>query len=117
MPSNPCRSCSPNQKPSTIQAGIAKNWFGLGDTAVYGEYGEAKDSIFETSAFGNTSKAHLWGLGVNQYIDAADMEVFATYKNYEFSGNGFTGANATLNGNVNGVHDLQIFMVGTKINF
>ena len=25
-----------------VQAGITKNWFGLGNTSFYGEYGEAK---------------------------------------------------------------------------
>ena len=28
-----------------IQAGITKNWFGLGNTSFYGEYGEAQDFI------------------------------------------------------------------------
>ena len=26
-----------------IQGGITKNWFGLGNTAIYGEYAKAKD--------------------------------------------------------------------------
>ena len=37
---------APTKKDATqwlIQAGIAKNWFGIGNTALYGEYGVATD--------------------------------------------------------------------------
>ena len=59
-----------------------------------------------------------WGVGVVQYVDAAAMELFATYKNYSFNGDGFLNAgNASLNQSAGGVNDFQLFMVGTKINF
>jgi hypothetical protein len=61
-----------------------------------------------------SSEATHWGIGINQYVDAAAMELFATYKNFSLDANGFTGNNLALNNNV---HDLQLFIVGTRINF
>ena len=43
------------------------------------------------------------------------MEIFATYKNFSLDATGFT--QPTLNTGAGGVHDLSIFMVGTRINF
>ena len=58
-----------------------------------------------------------YGVGLVQYIDAAAMELFASYKVFELDTNGFTGVNAILNTNNFGTHDFSMFMVGTKINF
>jgi hypothetical protein len=43
-----------------IQAGVSKNWFGIGNTAIYGEYGEATDWGAESAGrnfAGSTSTA------------------------------------------------------------
>ena len=118
-----------------IAAGISQNFFGIGKTVVFGEYGEHKNSLiqnaFLTAATGinNCTAANVvtnsncsnkvteWGVALVQYVDAAAMELFATYKNYSFDTNAFTGVNTTLNRSNGGVHDLQIIMVGTKLNF
>ncbi len=66
-----------------VAAGIRKNFFGFGDTVLFGEYSEHNDFVERgTSSLVNSSDVTHWGVGINQYIDAAAMEVFLTYKNY-----------------------------------
>jgi hypothetical protein len=72
----------PKSSFAMVQAGITKNWFGLGNTAFFGEYGHGKD---QTIAAGFTSDADFWGLGINQKIDAAAMELFITYRHHSAS--------------------------------
>ena len=68
-----------------IQAGITKNWTGLGNTAFYGEYARGEDlqrslsprtrqpaGLDPLSSCRTTMT--MWGLGVVQNIDAAAME-------------------------------------------
>ena len=101
-----------------IQAGIAKNWFGIGNTAVYGEYGKSMDFGAElagraypgtvafgapfnpaanfaanfTSVFGVTdTELTIWGLGVTQNVDAAASTLYLGYRNFS--------ADITCNGN------------------
>ncbi len=50
-------------------------------------------------------------------VALAARELDGTRRRGLFSQLGFLGANATLNSNSVGVHDMQILMVGTKINF
>ena len=82
-----------------IQAGIAKNWFGIGNTALYGEYGGRPTAVPRTAraatslaatAFGGTvqpgcgnatnfttvngvtdTELTVWGFGITQNVDAA----------------------------------------------
>jgi predicted porin len=56
----------------SVRGGIAKNWFGIGNTVLYGEYHNA-----ETTAVGT---AETVGGGIVQNIDAASMELFLAYK-------------------------------------
>ena len=101
-----------------IAAGIGQNWFGIGKTVLFGEYGEHKGGLAQLAFLGaagyaanpigtgsgfctsidgvNTggaascdSKVTTWGINLVQYIDAAAMEVFVGYKNYSLSTNGF----------------------------
>ena len=37
-----------------IQGGISKNWFGYGNTSLYGEYGKAKDWGADNGAAGRS---------------------------------------------------------------
>ena len=114
-----------------IAGGIAKNFFGIGNTVLFAEYGEhsghlaqqafltASTNFNNCTVAGSSCKSDVtnWGLGLTQYIDSAAMELFATYKNYSLDANGFIGASATLNKGVGGTSDMQLFMVGTKLNF
>ena len=81
-----------------VQAGITKNWFGLGNTSFYGEYGRAKDYIQSgpansTTLYANPTLAGIlaagipqvdfYGIGVVQQIDAAAMELYLGWRRYE----------------------------------
>jgi hypothetical protein len=63
-----------------IQGGIAKNWTGLGNTVLYGEYANVSDAF----GFVN-SDVDIWGLGVVQHLDAAAMELFLSYRRFDGS--------------------------------
>ena len=92
-----------------IQGGIAKNWFGIGNTALYGEYGKATDWGAETAgrnfagtvAFGapfnpganslanfttvngvTDTEMTIWGLGITQNVDAAASTLYLGYRNF-----------------------------------
>jgi hypothetical protein len=67
-----------------LAGGIAKNWTGLGNTVLFAEYSEHNDMVRINFSDPSSEVTH-WGLGVVQYVDAAAMEVFLTYKNFEAS--------------------------------
>ncbi len=112
-----------------LSGGLRRNFFGIGDTVLFAEYSESKGGLAQANFLGTSSgcgtaalgfndcssKVTHWGLGVTQYIDAAAMEVFATYKNYEIDAVGFGAANATLNNG--GANDISVFVIGSRINF
>jgi hypothetical protein len=118
-----------------ISAGVRRNFFGYGPTVIFGEYtwadGGMEQAAFLGTASGydpntattvgllgkSTSEMTQWGVGVNQFIDAASMQIFVTYKNYSLEANGFTGANAPLNSFNAGVSDFSTVIVGTKVFF
>jgi hypothetical protein len=103
-----------------VQGGIAKNWTGLGNTVVYGEYANVDDggqSIFRDAA-GNPAISPLavvntdvdvWGLVIVQHIDAAAMELYLSYRNYsgEISAGGASLA----------TDDMNIVLGGARIRF
>jgi predicted porin len=103
-----------------LLGGITKNWHGLGNTALYGEYGRFErgaDGVITTAApIGDTfwdTEVSFWGIGVVQNIDAAAMELFLSYRQYQLDfqtgpGIGF----ATPGGD-----DLSIIMSGARIRF
>ena len=113
-----------------VQGGITKNWFGLGNTSLYGEYGRTNNGFNTfgqeragTSAIPGTAPAlpfvpgfagdnttqKLWGLGVVQNIDAAAMELFAGYRHFSLSSD-----NCALMG---GCKDIGMFTTGARIRF
>ena len=78
-----------------VQAGITKNWFGLGNTSFYGEYGNAEDYIKATVAI-DASNVDFYGVGVVQQIDAAAMEVFLGWRRFETERTGDPSADIDL---------------------
>jgi hypothetical protein len=87
-----------------IQAGIAKNWTGLGNTALYGEYsisngwgaglnvGLTAGRDIAAPAGGGLATAvngvtdtelTVWGIGIVQNIDAAATELYLGYRHFE----------------------------------
>jgi hypothetical protein len=120
----------PNARFWSVAGGISQNYFGIGKTVLFGEYSEHKGGLAQQqflaagtqhcyNATGCDSTVSQWGLGVNQYIDAAAMELFATYKNYSLESSGFTanGGSSSLNKGGSGVSDMSMFIVGTRIQF
>ena len=117
-----------------IQAGIERNWFGIGKTTLYGEYHQANSGTalnagalravgandvinsFGAAATINASNINTWGLGVVQSVDAAAMDLYISYRNRE--------ADVTLRSDVSGalqksnsLENLQILTVGGMIKF
>src|SRR5499433_2230185 len=97
-----------NKKPADqwlIQAGISKNWFGYGNTSVYGEYGIANDwgaditnggatigrnvnGPANTTGFTNvdgitSTEMKVWGIGIAQNISAAATDLYIGYRHFD----------------------------------
>jgi hypothetical protein len=80
-----------------VQAGIAKNWFGIGNTALYGEYGKATGWGASTDPSGRTftndgltavngvidTDLTIWGVGITQNVDAAASTLYLGYRNFD----------------------------------
>lgn len=97
-----------------LSGGVAKNYFGIGNTVLFGEYSESEggleqaDHVLNLAPRWTDTQTTQWGLGVNQYIDAAAMQIFATYKHFELEGN-FNGLRENA--------EFSMFLVGTRIDF
>ena len=85
-----------------LSAGISQNFFGIGKTVLFGEYGEHKGGLAQasllaqdssatnakqfnactvaTAANGCDSTVTSWGFGVNQYVDAAAGDWFVHFQ-------------------------------------
>jgi Gram-negative porin len=100
-----------------IQAGISQNFFGVGKTNIYGEYGKHNGWIGLNSSLtvpGSTIETSdnmtIWGLGIVQNIDAAAMELYLGYRNYSLGGITFV-APAT------GAESISVIAAGARIKF
>jgi hypothetical protein len=72
---------------------------------LFGEYSEHNDFVRVNFSDPSSEVTH-WGLGVNQYIDAAAMEVFLTYKHFEASTTTATN-----------LEDFSAVIGGARVNF
>jgi predicted porin len=75
----------------SARGGIAKNWFGIGKTVLYGEYHSWDNETADRDA-------EIWGAGVVQNLDAAAMELFLAYKNHSVSGGGTDDTHLVISG-------------------
>jgi predicted porin len=82
------------------RAGIAKNWLGIGNTVLYGEYNHWDNELVD-------NEAQIWGLGVVQNVDAAALELYLAYKNLS--------VDDPQVGNVN--EDAHLVISGARIRF
>ncbi|MGE3067041.1 MAG: hypothetical protein AB7K67_15765 [Hyphomicrobiaceae bacterium] len=100
-----------------VQGGIAKNWFGLGNTVLYGEYiqnndwgaGTGAGINYTTAGFATTTGLtdtgmRIWGLGIVQNLDAAATEIYLGYRNYNV--NEFVASGVDLSNNLNDFHQV-----------
>ncbi len=60
-----------------VAAGINQNFFGPGNTSLYGEYGNYDRND------GSANPTTMWGLGVVQHFDSAATELYLAYRNWE----------------------------------
>jgi hypothetical protein len=100
------RNCKADADQWMIQAGIAKNWTGLGNTAVYGEYSKSNDWGADKAVFGSAGRDYtgangsvsvfdvtateltVWGVGIVQNIDAAATELYLGWRHFSADGTG-----------------------------
>src|SRR5690606_14535356 len=89
-----------------LMAGVEKNWLGIGNTTIFGEYG-AVDWNNEAAAtyerrnqngvlqatFGTPTDDRLdgtyWGLGLVQTIDSAATDLYINFRRYELDGTAY----------------------------
>jgi hypothetical protein len=112
-----------------IQAGISKNWFGIGNTVLYGEYNQHKnfkyaDAVYTcptgvlsgssvicaTTAAPSAAKGDelkIWGLGLVQNIDAAATELYVSYRHFEAKDPAVAA----------GLKDIDIVITGARVKF
>jgi hypothetical protein len=134
---NPISGAFDSDKDATrwdIQAGIAKNWFGIGNTVLYGEYNEHKNFRFANDTYTCTAPAgvagsncvtaasnapdqlkgdslRIWGLGLVQNVDAAATELYVSWRHFEAKDPGTTATAGP------GLKDLDIVMTGARVKF
>jgi hypothetical protein len=118
-----------------IQAGIERNYFGLGKSTLFGEYGryEAGSGITGTGAVATnftsanvtggapgaagvlvSADTDMWGIGFNQEISAAAMDLYVSYRHFELDATAATlaGVRSKLQ-----VSDFDAVMMGAIIRF
>jgi predicted porin len=83
-----------------LRAGIAKNWFGIGNTVLFGEYNHWDNELVD-------NKAAVWGLGLIQNVDAAALELYLSYKNLS--------VDDPQKGSIN--EDAHVVLSGARIKF
>lgn len=96
-----------------VSGGVARNFTGLGDTVLYGEYSEWKGMAQDTLAYATSDDTLThWGLGIVQHVDTAAMELWLAYKNYSLSGDCIICAGGPAHAD-----DLHLITAGTRIRF
>jgi len=121
-----------------IQGGISKNWFGVGNTSLYGEYGRmvnyAQAGVL-TTLTGDSDVKYI-GLGAVQQLDAAAMELYVSWRRFDtsdvsgtvsptvpfgaFTTTGIAVAStAVISATTNGgpVDHIDLIMAGARIRF
>jgi hypothetical protein len=84
---------------------------------VYGEYGLYENGADGLEVSGDSifnSEVSFWGIGVVQHVDAAAMELFLAYRQYQASFDSLDGAPFDDAGNMD---DLSVVMGGARIRF
>ncbi len=61
-----------------VEGGISQNFFGVGNTSLYGEYGDYDDGNAVS-----TGDTVMWGLGIVQNFNSASTELYVAYRNWE----------------------------------
>jgi len=115
-----------------VQAGITKNWFGFGNTALFGEYSKNNDWAAATGAGRTFSNANIpgavtvtgitdsdmtvYGAGITQNIDAAATELYLNWRHFSADANCATGGASCVNGKLQ-VEDFDAVIGGARVKF
>ena len=117
-----------------LQAGIEQKWMSIGKTTLYGEYSEATfpsatasggvlqiaaaDVLNSTGGIARINRYELtvWGVGLTQSIDAAAMDIYFNFRNYQHDLTLMDTANANVRKS-NPIADSQFFTLGGIIRF
>jgi hypothetical protein len=90
-----------------VQLGIEKRLTSYGSTVFFGEYGDY-DNATATASFFDAS-TEMWGVGITQNFDSAALQIYASYRNYEFSADDNPGGDD--------LEDFSAVLIGSKIKF
>jgi hypothetical protein len=66
-----------------VQGGIERNFFGWGNTTLYGEWARLESSLCDCEDGDGDYRLDFWGLGVVQSIDNAATDLYVGYRNYD----------------------------------
>ena len=122
----------PDFKYYYVQGGLSKNWFGLGNTVLYGEYANGVDAIVGTALNTTTNQVALapggsnfleltksdvsiWGLGAVQNINSAATELYLSYRHMSADIAGVTVKNGVASSQ--SFEAVDIVMSGARIKF
>ena len=92
-----------------IRGGIEAKVTPLGATTLFGFYSNAQDPTTVIAGTNSSSELDIWGLGINQAISAAAMDLYLVYKN--------NSADLRTNGIVTPLEDIDIVYTGAIIRF
>lgn len=90
-----------------LTAGVERKLSDLGKTTLFGEYASADGD--DGIAGSKDPSVELYGLGINQAIDAAVMDIYVSYRHMEF-----TDGDALV---WDGPAEVDQFLVGSRIRF
>jgi hypothetical protein len=116
-----------------VDAGIQKNWTGWGATTFFGEWGRFDNGtvgLFASTAFPGIgpgpegeflddslvldSRVQWWGAGMVQSIDAAAVDLFIAYRQYQADAKMSGGPDNQIPG---GLNDIWFIQAGARILF
>jgi hypothetical protein len=113
----------------SVRGGIERNWTGLGNTTLFGEFNNISGTPLAGGIVQNVdaglnaglnglpivrSEVDVWGLGMVQSIDAAAMDLYIAYRNFSADVKAQSAGALT---NVDGIKDFQLLSVGGVIRF
>ena len=114
-----------------LSGGIRKRWNSLGQSSIYGEWSQGDDGITnrnELAGLGaaganivTDSEFEMWGIGVEQDIDNASMQLYAAWRHFQFDAStAVVAANGAITAGTTtaiALEDLDLFYVGARIRF
>ncbi len=131
------RTSLPDSHAYYLQLGVKRRWNSLGSTAIFGHYAHHEDQFCGLVGCGATTPGSLaaplaltafvptaaevtgsevvrWGFGIEQWIDAAAMELYAVYNHFDADISAINAAGDSVHVPLD---DIWTVMVGGRIKF